>query len=174
MTTVQESPKVFAYRLSTGFANSLRQALTGGGNHRSFGVPCSALDKHKVDMAFLDKYAREQWESILYYMVGSTSGLRDGQALGQSVGNGTRKLLELGNFVNVRHGVTITKTGFTFLLQEVNAQVWSLLIVYLKQAPGVSYTTFPHFYRRTKRLTVTFSSECLRLMCSPSFLCLAV
>lgn len=137
MTTVQESPKVFAYRLSTGFANSLRQALTGGGNHRSFGVPCGAPDKHKVDVAFLDKYAREQWESILYYMVGSTSGLRNGQALGQSVGNGTRKLLELGNFVNVRHGVAITKVGFTFLLQEVNAQVWSLLIVYLKQAPGL-------------------------------------
>jgi len=174
MTTVQESPKVFAYRLSTGFANSLRQALTGGGNHRSFGVPCSAPDKHKVDMAFLDKYAREQWESILYYMVGSTSGLRNGQALGQSVGNGTRKLLELGNFVNVRHGVAITKIGFTFLLQEVNAQVWSLLIVYLKQAPGVSCTTFPHFYRRTKRLTVAFSWECLRSMCFPSFLCLAV
>lgn len=137
MAVIQESPKNFSYRLSSGFANSLKQALTGGGNHRSFGVPCSTPDKNKVDIAFLDQFARKQWEAILYYMVGSTSGLRDSEVLGQSVGNGTRQLLRMGEFVSVLHGVKITKTGFTFLLQEVNAQVWSLLIVYLKQAPGL-------------------------------------
>ncbi|KAF2500515.1 transcription factor Tfb2 [Lophium mytilinum] len=135
ITHSQESSKSLSYRLESGFANSLRQALTGGGNHKSFGVPSSTPDKNDVDIAFLDQFARKQWEAILYFMVGSTSGLRDSTGLGETVGNGTRKLLEIGDFVTRANHGTITKTGFTFLLQEANAQVWSLLIVYLKQAP---------------------------------------
>lgn len=92
-----------------------------------------------MDIAFLDRYAQKQWESILFYMVGSTAGLANADSFGSSVGEGTKTLLRNGEFVRVGHGrVHITRTGFTFVLQEVNAQVWSLLIVYLKHAPSVS------------------------------------
>jgi len=32
------------------------------GNHTSFGSTSSSIDKHKVDIDFLDKYGTEQWE----------------------------------------------------------------------------------------------------------------
>lgn len=133
---VTETPKTPAYRLSTVFARSLRQALTGGGNHRSFGVPCVTPEQYRVSVGQLDQFAKAQWEAILYYMVGSTgAGLR-GEV---DISHGTKTLLEIGHFVEVKPGrpVAITQTGFTFLLQETNAQVWSLLIVYLGHAPKV-------------------------------------
>ncbi|KAK8238462.1 putative TFIIH and nucleotide excision repair factor 3 complexes subunit [Phyllosticta capitalensis] len=124
-----------AYRLSSGFQNSLRQALTGGGNHRSFGVPCDTPPKNRISIEELDDYARRKWEAILYYMVGSTG---TGMAGGSGISQGTKTLLEMGTFVETKFGRTaITKAGFSFLLQEVNAQVWSLLIVYLDSAPTV-------------------------------------
>jgi len=98
----------------------------------------SEPDDVHIDIAFLDEYARKQWESILYYMVGSTAGLTNAGSLGSGVSEGTKTLLRNGEFVRVVHGaVHITKTGFSFVLQEVNGQVWSLLIVYLKHAPQV-------------------------------------
>ena len=30
-------------------------------------------DKHSRDIPFLEKYAKERWESVLYYMTGSTT-----------------------------------------------------------------------------------------------------
>jgi transcription initiation factor TFIIH subunit 4 len=90
----------------------------------------------------LDEYARKKWESILFYMVGSTVGLTGsalGQNMGKDIGDGTKTLLKIGEFVKTVGGrVSITKEGFSFLLQETNAQVWSLLIVYLKNSPQVS------------------------------------
>ncbi|KAF2457971.1 RNA pol II transcription initiation subunit [Lineolata rhizophorae] len=134
-----------SYRLAPVFAASLRQALMGSGSHRSFGVPCTGPpppEEHEdvdiVDVAFLDEFARGQWEAILYYMVGST-GVYGTGGTGERVSSGTRTLLQLGNFVELRGGgrAMITQAGFTFLLQEVNAQVWSLLIVYLENAPSL-------------------------------------
>ena len=43
------------------------------GAQQSFGLPCSSPDKHPVDIPFLDQYATQQWESILHYMVGTSS-----------------------------------------------------------------------------------------------------
>jgi transcription initiation factor TFIIH subunit 4 len=84
----------------------------------------------------LDAWARGQWESILYYMVGSTgAGVSTG---GAKISSGTKALLRMGQFVTVKgEKATITKEGFTFLLQEANAQVWSLLIVYLENSATV-------------------------------------
>ncbi|KAF2084990.1 transcription factor Tfb2 [Saccharata proteae CBS 121410] len=132
----RETPNLPAYRLSAGFQNSLRQALTGGGNHKSFGVPCNTSDREKKTVGFLDSYARKQWEAILYYMVGSTGSGLTGR---QDISHGTKTLLNLGRFVEMKRGrPEITTTGFSFLLQEVNGQVWSLLIVYLEQAGGLN------------------------------------
>lgn len=129
------------YRLSPAFARSLRQALTGGGKaHRSFGVPNSTPDKTVITVEYLDTFARQQWESILYYVVGSAGGQLAGGRGQAPISSGTASLLAQGKFVSVRGNTrAITQTGFTFLLQEVNAQVWMLLIVYLDVSPQVSH-----------------------------------
>ncbi|KAI6790612.1 TFIIH and nucleotide excision repair factor 3 complexes subunit [Hortaea werneckii] len=119
-----------AYKLSDAFARSLRLALTGGGNHRSFGVPCSTPDEKPVSVEYLDTFARKQWEAILYYVVGSANA---GLASEVDISAGTKQLLQKGEFVALRGRTpVITQSGFTFLLQEINAQIWTLLIVYLE------------------------------------------
>ncbi|KAI9844791.1 MAG: RNA polymerase II transcription factor B 52 kDa subunit [Thelocarpon superellum] len=134
LAVASESGQPQALKLTNAFATSLRLALTGGGNHQSFGVPCDAPDKHHVDVNYLDSFARSQWEGILHYMVGSI-GLSGG---GEGPSQGVTKLLELGGLVEIRsRSVEITKEGFSFLLQEVNAQVWTLLIFYLENAEAL-------------------------------------
>lgn len=111
-------------------------ALTGGGNHRSFGVPSSTRDQNPVTVNYLDDYARGQWEAILYYVVGSADAALAGKV---SISAGTKQLLGMGGFVSLRgKQAYITQTGFSFLLEEVNAQIWTLLIEYLKFSPDVS------------------------------------
>ena len=111
-------------------------ALTGGGNHRSFGVPCDSSEEDKVDERFLDDFARVQWEAILYYVVGSAG---PGSTAQGTISSGTQALLQVGKLVELKGRTpTITEAGFTFLLQEINAQVWSLLIIYLENSETVS------------------------------------
>ena len=136
MSRVPEPPTPRAYRLLPVFARSLRHALTGGGDHKSFGVPTEPPQSEQVDIEFLDKFARGQWEAILFFMVGTTGV---GPISQSNISEGTKQVLEQGNFVTrQRNNVTITKDGFTFLLQEANTQVWSLLIVYLEFSETVS------------------------------------
>jgi transcription initiation factor TFIIH subunit 4 len=133
----QDAERQTSYSLSPGFSKSLRQALEGSGNHRSFGVPATQTDERKVSIKELDEYARAQWESILFYMVGST--VKFPPDMGGDIGNGAKTLLQAGNFVANRSGkITITRTGFMFVLQDTNAQVWSLLIEYLKHVHELS------------------------------------
>jgi transcription initiation factor TFIIH subunit 4 len=136
LTLVPEPPVPRAYRLNRSFALSLRQALTGGGSGHSFGAPINTPLAQKMSVEDLDAWARGQWESILYYMVGSTGAAMN--TVGSKISSGTKALLRMGNFVTVRgEKAAITKEGFTFLLQEANAQVWSLLIVYLENSASV-------------------------------------
>ena len=125
-----------AYSLTNPFASSLRKALTGGGQHNSFGVPCDMIEDGKVTVADLDEFARRQWEGVLGYMVGSTGiGLSDG---GVQLSQGVKALLEIGKLVEVRgKTVEITQDGFAFILQEVNSQIWTMLILYLQNAEAV-------------------------------------
>ncbi|MCJ1256570.1 RNA polymerase II transcription factor B 52 kDa subunit [Lignoscripta atroalba] len=122
-----------AYTLTNPFAASLRLALTGGGNHKSFGVPCSTSDKSPVTIAELDEFARRQWEGVLGYMVSGTGiDLLDE---GVKLSHGVKALLQFGELVVARgKKVEITQAGFAFILQEVNAQVWTLLVYYLDNA----------------------------------------
>ncbi|KAI9784877.1 MAG: RNA polymerase II transcription factor B 52 kDa subunit [Candelina submexicana] len=136
-TTTSEPGQPRAYTLTNPFAASLRLALTGGGNHHSFGVPCNTPDKHSIDIDFLDAFARTQWEGILHYMVGTTgTGL---QVSGKGATPSAKTLLQNGKLVG-KHGskAEITKKGFSFLLQEVNAQVWALLVIYLETADNLN------------------------------------
>lgn len=139
----------YGYELSDGFAKSLRLALTGGGDHRSFGVPAHDSCREDVTISFLDVHARHQWDGILYYIVGAAgTGLNKKIALGP----GTIRLLNQGKFVDRSQGMLrITQEGFAFLLQEVNGQVWNLLIVYL---------TFAHEERKSLEASYVVSRLC--------------
>ncbi|KAL8861482.1 MAG: hypothetical protein Q9178_002006 [Gyalolechia marmorata] len=128
-----EPNKPRSYVLTNPFAASLRQALTGGGNHKSFGVPSNTHVEDQVTIPQLDEFARMQWEGVLSYMVGSTGiGMNnEGANLSPSV----KHLLQYGRLVEVRgRSVDITQDGFAFVLQEVNAQVWTILVLYLENA----------------------------------------
>lgn len=127
-----------ALELSPNFATSLRLALTGGGNHQSFGVLSNEAASSGIDIEFLDKYARTQWEGLLHYIVNSAGDNMHMEGEGPTAS--VRKLLVEGQLVEQRgRRVDITQAGFSFLLQEVNAQVWTLLIFYLLNAESVSH-----------------------------------
>ncbi|KAI4255396.1 MAG: hypothetical protein LQ352_002598 [Teloschistes flavicans] len=122
-----------SFLLTNPFALSLRQALTGAGHHKSFGVPSNIQNQDPIPIAQLDEFARGQWEGILGYMVGSTAvGLgNQGARLSPSV----KHLLQYGGLVEAKGvSVGITQDGFAFALQEVNSQVWTVLILYLENA----------------------------------------
>jgi len=61
------------------------------------------------------------------------------------ISDSTKELLGSGGFVAARSNgkAQITKKGFEFLLEEINAQIWTLLIEYLKLAEEVSYNRPP-------------------------------
>ena len=82
-----------------------------------------------------------QWEGVLGYMVGSTGVNLSHE--GVKLSHGVKTLLQLGNLVEVkgRH-VEITQDGFAFILQEVNVQVWTILILYLENAEQVRLACF--------------------------------
>ncbi|CAO2647975.1 Nn.00g088970.m01.CDS01 [Neocucurbitaria sp. VM-36] len=135
------------YSLSLGFQRSLRQAIEGSGTHRSFGVPATREESggRRVTQSFLDEYSRAQWEGILYYLVSGAAGLEPDGIPRSEVGQGTKRLLQAGDLVRTVHGTPrITKDGFSFVLQETNAQVWSLLIVYLKMVNDVRQPSSAH------------------------------
>ncbi|KAG8530039.1 uncharacterized protein KY384_005521 [Bacidia gigantensis] len=138
-----EPGKQRAYHLTDPFASSLRLALTGGGHHNSFGVPCYVDIDERESIEDLDETARRQWEGVLGYMVGTTGiGL---DPSGVQLSQGVKTLLEIGKLVEVRgRKVEITQDGFAFILQEVNAQVWTILILYLQNAEAVRSTQRPH------------------------------
>lgn len=84
-------------------------------------------------MEHLDNIARDQWENILHYVVNSVGEVAKG---GEGPKTTVKQLLQAGNLVAAgRHG--ITQAGFTFLLQETNAQVWTLLLLWIKNSAEV-------------------------------------
>lgn len=157
------------YTLSPIFQRSLRQSLEGSGTQGSFGIPASREESgdKTVSVKRLDMYSREQWEAILYYLVSGAAGLTHDGTKRTEVSAGTKKLLHAGELVRTIHGSPrITKDGFSFVLQETNAQVWSLLIVYLKMANPVGS------FNLTIRIILTiYSSVCPRQKHSPSSSC---
>ncbi|KAI9471267.1 RNA polymerase II transcription factor B 52 kDa subunit [Coemansia sp. RSA 989] len=111
------------------FRKQLQNALTGGGDFSSFGVPYTG-DDAVVSTKQLAKYANERWEAILHFMVGRSSQAHEMLApLSESVRSILRvsKLMEGGP-----EGMTITNSGFQFLLQDSASQVWTVLLQYLK------------------------------------------
>ncbi|OAX85598.1 hypothetical protein ACJ72_00012 [Emergomyces africanus] len=135
LTNTTTSDHVRAYIVTDPFASSLRQALTGGDKQQSFGVPSLTTDKNPMSVAQLDDYARNQWEGVLGYMVGtSVLGVQQTVILSK----GVKQLLQACHLVEVRdRRVEITKDGFAFVLQDLNAQVWHILILYVENAEQI-------------------------------------
>lgn len=95
-------------------------------------MPSNDAGTDAISIADLDEFARRQWEGVLGYMVGST-GLSVASE-GATLSKGVKELLEFGGLVRRKK---ITQNGFAFILQEVNAQVWTILILYLQNAGEV-------------------------------------
>ncbi|XP_014679157.1 PREDICTED: general transcription factor IIH subunit 4-like [Priapulus caudatus] len=66
-----------AWLLKNTFRVQLRIALLGGGKAWQGAVTGGTPDKYSKDVTFLDNYAKERWECVLHFMVGSTSGAAD-------------------------------------------------------------------------------------------------
>ncbi|RKP09597.1 transcription factor Tfb2-domain-containing protein [Thamnocephalis sphaerospora] len=108
-------------RINQTFGEQMRNALTGGGEKGSFGIPSAVPDKHPVDVAFLDNYATQQWEAILHFMIGTAVTKRPGRA---SLNLLRRSGLMTSSATSNSEAVSmvITNKGFQFLLQDVNTQ----------------------------------------------------
>ncbi|RDA83051.1 hypothetical protein CP532_1452 [Ophiocordyceps camponoti-leonardi (nom. inval.)] len=130
--TAPSKEKPQEMNLTANFRTSMRLALTGGGTHSSFGVPSTLLVPPEVDVPFLDRYARKRWDDILHFVVSSVGFRSAGEVSGPN--KSVKELLIAGRLVDRRPngGIGITRSGFTFLLQEANAQVWTLLLLWLE------------------------------------------
>ena len=114
-------------RLNPTFRQNFRNCLTGSQQLNAFGNLCTTTDKHRVDISFLDNFASSKWETILHFMVGTEATATPTTSV--------LSLLKLGGLMegpgNSPQNLKITNTGFQFLLQDVNAQIWTLLLQYL-------------------------------------------
>jgi len=103
------------------------------GDTSSFGVPCETRDKNHVDVKFLDAYATKQWETILHFLVGTE--------MPEEPGSGVLQLLRQSNLMEGdplrSRSMKITHSGFAFLLQDINAQIWTLLLQYLEHSTAL-------------------------------------
>jgi transcription initiation factor TFIIH subunit 4 len=130
-----------AYTLTPDFAKSLRHALTGAGDGKSFGQLASIPATQRITVAELDEYSRRRWEGILGYMVGSSANLLAGSdEVAIQPSPGVVELLRAGHLIDFlgtasrNQGAKITKEGFAFVLQDINTQIWALLFLYVDNA----------------------------------------
>ncbi|EMG48558.1 TFB2 General transcription and DNA repair factor IIH subunit TFB2 [Candida maltosa Xu316] len=111
-------------RLHSTFRKNFRDCLTGSQNPNAFGSISLTVDKYKVDVPFLDNFASQKWETILHFMVGTEATATPSDSV--------LSLLKLGGLMEGSgNKLRITNSGFQFLLQDVNAQIWTLLLQYL-------------------------------------------
>ncbi|CAG97834.1 TFIIH/NER complex subunit TFB2 [Kluyveromyces lactis] len=125
-----ESKQPLLIRLNPIFKKSFKNVLTGGEINNSFGDVADD-DTNPVSTATLDQYSAEKWETILHYMVGTpNTNTPGGKVLDLLQHSGLMEEAEYGE-------LKITNQGFQFLLQDVNAQMWTLLLQYLKMAESL-------------------------------------
>ncbi|GEQ67792.1 hypothetical protein JCM33374_g1457 [Metschnikowia sp. JCM 33374] len=114
-------------RLHQTFRNNFRGCLAGTQAPNAFGILALGPEKHHVDTVFLDKFASQKWETILHFMVGSE--------LPAVPSRSVLSLLKSGGLMEgsgaSAASLKITNSGFQFLLQDVNIQIWTILLEYL-------------------------------------------
>ena len=69
-------------------------------------------------------------------MVGSAEGVTVASQAAK-VSEGVKTLLVGGGLVAGKKNPSITQEGFAFVLQDVNAQVWTILLLYLEASQAV-------------------------------------
>ncbi|QLL30906.1 hypothetical protein HG536_0A07210 [Torulaspora globosa] len=112
--------------LNQTFRESFKNALTGGKVNNSFGIVVDEADD-VVTTGMLDSYSADKWETILHFMVGTPlTNIPSSNVLN------LLKHSKLMEEVSTTGEFKITNEGFQFLLQEVNSQIWTLLLQYLK------------------------------------------
>ncbi|KAJ3028046.1 UNVERIFIED_CONTAM: RNA polymerase II transcription factor B 52 kDa subunit, partial [Siphonaria sp. JEL0065] len=116
-------------KINSVFQANLKNALVGGGNTSSFGLPTDSKDKKDITTDYLDLYAKESWETVLHFLVGTPSDKRPSAVVALMEGSG---LMARGS--RNSDELRITNKGFQFLLQDVNEQVWGFLLQYLEMA----------------------------------------
>ena len=115
------------YEMNRYFQQNLRIGLCGGGKIEE--EPLKAVEeRHARDITFLDSYAKERWECILYYMTGaqgvSNIGVSE-EVAGVLITSG------LLSFSETERTTSITSSGFQFLLLDTSSQVWFFMVQYL-------------------------------------------
>ncbi|EGV61758.1 RNA polymerase II transcription factor B 52 kDa subunit [Yamadazyma tenuis] len=114
-------------RLHPIFKKNFADCLTGNQAPDAFGNLDTTVEKHTVDLKFLDTFASTKWETILHYMVGTE--------LSSTPSRSVLRLLKSGGLMegnsDYAQELKITNKGFQFLLQDINAQIWTLLLQYL-------------------------------------------
>lgn len=144
-------------KLNPVFQTALRESIIAGDVHNSFGslrkdIPIT----EQVSIDELDTCAAEKWETILHFMVG-TPGMKSPDDTVLKLLIHGELMMEVGTesnnsiFTKKNKGddeeedpndkqfqrvaeLKITNHGFQFLLQEINVQIWSLLLQYLKMS----------------------------------------
>lgn len=112
--------------LNQTFRESFKNALTGGKVNNSFGIVVDEADD-VVTTEMLDSYSADKWETILHFMVGTPlTNIPSSNVLN------LLKHSKLMEEMSTTGEFKITNEGFQFLLQEVNSQIWTLLLQYLK------------------------------------------
>ncbi|KAG0657931.1 RNA polymerase II transcription factor B 52 kDa subunit [Maudiozyma exigua] len=112
--------------LNPTFRESFKNALTGGEVRNSFGI---VIENNSISMDILNEYSSSKWETILHFMVGTPiAKIPSANVLNLLKSSGLMEETE------TTAEFKITNEGFQFLLQEANAQIWTLLLQYLKMA----------------------------------------
>ncbi|KAF7493684.1 General transcription factor IIH subunit 4 [Sarcoptes scabiei] len=115
-------------QLNAVYQKNLKTSWLGGGAPRSIFTPMSN-DKHQPDIGTLDNYSiNKRWDYILNYMAGVK--LKD---LDESIGEITRKVICEAGLIESEdtQEITITASGFQFLLMDISLQIWFFLRKYL-------------------------------------------
>ena len=117
------------YILNATFRSNLKIALLGGGSPWT-GAATVGTDKHAKDASFLANYAKERWECVLHYMVGSKGGV-------SGVSRDVIDILLHSRLMKTdtdTNDALITQSGFQFLLMDTPSQVWCFMLQYLATA----------------------------------------
>lgn len=122
-----------AWVLNSTFRENLKAAWLGGGQPRPLFNNLSA-DKHKPDIETLDSYAvTKRWDSILNFM--ASVKLKD---YNDNIGEITKQvILRAGLIENDLQDISITASGFQFLLMDISSQIWFFLRKYLDLVEGL-------------------------------------
>ena len=120
--------KTSSYLVTTAFAQGLITCLFGNGDGVDRGNRSDHTDKRAPGGDDLEKYAKQKWEQILHFMVGST----------RESTNGVTYVLNTCGLMKSDGGgrPRITSKGFQFVLEDLSTQLWEFIYSYLETCSG--------------------------------------